>query len=160
MSSIIEYHVKSYVAAEAIGAHIRVKKSGILDTIVIAGAGEASIGVTIANVASGDPVTVRLFNSFGSAFLKASAAIAKNALVYPTAAGKIDDAGTGAPLGYAEDAATADNDVIEVLLLGQIPVATAASAAQAIPTDLATSIAWITNVRLALIADGTIKGAA
>lgn len=159
MSSIIESQVKAYTAtAVALAPYVRVKKNAGL--VEVAGAGEVAIGVTLANCAASGVVPVRLFNGNGTAFMTASAGITANAAVYGTAAGKIDDAGTGTPIGYAEEAATADGDVIEVLLRGEVPLATAASAAQAVPTDLATAIAWITNVRLALIADGTIKGSA
>jgi hypothetical protein len=160
MSSIIQFPVKSYTAGEAIGAYVRVKKSA--GTVVIAGAGEVGIGVTEANVENGGLVPVALWNGFGTVFMKAGAAISINAPVYPIAAGKIDDAQAtqGAPIGYAEEAATADGDVIEVLLRGVVSGQPTASADQAVPTDLATVIAWITNVRLALIANGTIKGAA
>jgi hypothetical protein len=148
--------------ATALAAYARVK----LDTgvLVVAGAGEAAIGVTVAPFAIGALATVRLFNGYGTAFMLAGAAVASGANVFGIAAGKIDDAqpaAGGAPIGVALEAATADGDVIEVLLAGNVPlVAPTASANQAVPTDLATSIAWITNVRLALIANGTIKGAA
>jgi hypothetical protein len=159
MSSYNESQVKTYTAtAVALDAYVRVKKSGA--NVAVAGAGEVAIGVTLANCAASGKVPVLLFNGVGTALIKAGGAITAGAAVYGIADGKIDDTGTGAPVGYAEEAATADGDVIEVLLLGRIPYSTAASAAQAVPTDLATAIAWITNVRLALIADGTIKGSA
>lgn len=43
---------------------------------------------------------------------------------------------------------------------GSTPVVQPASAGQAIPTDLASCIVWITQVRADLIALGLIKGAA
>lgn len=66
--------------------------------------------------ASGDKVLVRLFNGPGTVRLTAGAAIACNAVVYCVGVvGKIDDAVSGAPVGIALKAATADGDVIEVL---------------------------------------------
>ena len=158
MSSVIEYHTKSYTAGAALGAYVRVKKSG--STVVAAGAGEAGIGVTIHNVANGEPVTVRLFNGFGTAFMKASAPIVQNAPVYGTANGKVDDAGTGPFLGFAEEAATADNDVIEVLLRGEVALPMIAHADQAAATDAGTTQALANALRSALISFGLIKGSA
>lgn len=178
MASFVDNNVKSYEAGEAIGAYIRVKKSG--DTVVAAGVGEIGIGVTLANVALGDAVTVRLFNGYGTVFMVAAGAITKNAAVYPLAAGKTDDAqdGTagGAPIGYAEEAATASGDVIEVLLRGHISSGPLASASQAAvvttaptnttPYGFSTSaqaaalVTLVNQIRSDLITAGIIKGAA
>lgn len=158
MSQIIEFHTKSYTAGEALGAYVRVKKSG--STVILAGAGENAIGVTTHNVANGDPVTIRLLNGYGTAFMKVSAPVAQNAAVYGTASGKIDDAGTGPILGYAEEAGTADNDIIEVLLRGSVGPAMVAHADQAVATDAATTMALANSLRSALVAHGVIKGAA
>ena len=163
MSSETLNQVRTFTTgAVALAAYVRVKlTSGLL---VVAGVGDAAIGVTLAPSAISAPASVRLANGYGTALMVAGAAITTGAEVYGIAGGKVDDAvaatGPGAPVGVALEAATADGDVIEVLLRGSVPLAQTASASQAIPTDLATSIAWITNVRLALIADGTIKGAA
>jgi hypothetical protein len=158
MASVIEHSVKTYTATAALDAYVRVKLSS--GEVVVAGLNEVAIGVTLANVAAGGLVPVRLLNSQGTAFMTAAAAITSGAAVRGAASGKIDDTGVGPVIGYAEEAATAAGDVIEVLLVGSIPLAATASADQAVPTDLATAIAWITNVRTALIANGTITGAA
>lgn len=160
MASSNEFHIKSYVATDAIAAYVLVKKDGVTDNVVVAGAGDAAIGVTMANAAAGTVVPVRLLNGFGTALVKAGAAVAKNAIVRGIASGKIDDAANGCVIGIADEAATADGDIIEVLLAGSAPVAQVASADQAVPTDLATTIAFCTSVRTALINNGIIKGAA
>lgn len=163
MSSETLNQVRTFTTgATALAAYVRVKLTAGL--LVVAGAGESAIGVTIAPSAISAPASVRLLNGYGTALMLAGAAITSGNPVYGLASGKIDDAvaatAAGASIGIALEAATADGDVIEVLLRGSVPMAPAASANQAVPTDLATSIAWITNVRLALIANGTITGAA
>jgi hypothetical protein len=160
MASANEFHIKSYVATDAIAAYVLVKKDAATDNVVVAGAGEAAIGVTMTNAAAGTVVPVRLLNGYGTALIKAGAAVTKNAVVRGIASGKIDDATTGAVIGTADEAATADGDIIEVSLRGSAPVAMVASANQAVPTDLATTIAFCTSVRTALIDNGIIKGAA
>jgi hypothetical protein len=164
MASEILNQVRTFTTGTvALAAYVRVKQHTD-GTLLVAGAGERAIGITLAPSAIGALASVRLLNGYGTSFMLCSAATAAYAAVYGVAAGKIDDAvaatNAGAPLGFALEAATADGDVIEVLLMGGLSLAPTASADQAVPTDLATSIAWITNVRLALIANGTIKGAA
>lgn len=160
MASANEFHIKSYVATDAIAAYVLVKKDGTTDNVVIAGAGDAAIGVTMTNAAAGTVVPVRLLNGYGTALVKAGGAVTKNSVVRGIASGKIDDATTGCVIGIADEDASADGDVIEVLLTGSVPVAQVASANQAVPTDLATTIAFCTSVRTALINNGIIKGAA
>ncbi len=158
MSSFVEHQVKTYTATAALAAYIRVKL--VSGEVVVAGLNEVAIGVTLANVAAGGLVPVRLFNSFGTAFMTAGAAITRGAAVFGAASGKIDDTGVGPAIGYAEEAATADGDVIEVLLRGQIAPAAVAGASQAVATD-ATSVITLANaLRSALITHGIITGAA
>lgn len=176
MATHLPSPIKTYTAGEAIGAYVRVKKSS--GNVVAAGAGEVGIGVTAANVENGGLVPVMLWNGYGTAFMKAGGAITLNAAVYPIANGKIDDAQStqGAPLGYAEEAATADGDVIEVLLRGYQagePIAHADQAAvvttgasNSTPYGFTTAaqanaiVSLVNAMRSALIAHGLIKGAA
>lgn len=158
MATALEFHIKSYVSTAAIGAYELVKKSG--DEVVVAGAGDAPIGVTMANAAAGTVVPVRLLNGYGTAFMKAGAAITQNAAVRGIAGGKVDDSATGVVVGTAEEAATADGDIIEVALQGSLPQAMTASADQAAAADLATAIALVNQLRTAAITAGWIKGAA
>lgn len=158
MSLAVEFHIKSYVATAAVAAYVLVKKSG--DEVVVAGAGEAPIGITMANAAAGETVPVRLLNGYGTALLKVGAAVTKNATIRGIADGEGDDATTGCVIGTAEDTATADGDIIEVALKGVAPQAMTAHADQAVATDLASVIALSTQLRTALITAGFIKGAA
>ena len=107
MASANEFHIKSYVATDAIAAYVLVKKDAATDNVVVSGAGEAAIGITMTNAAAGTVVPVRLLNGYGTALVKAGAAVAKNAVVRGIASGKIDDVTTGAVIGTADEAATA-----------------------------------------------------
>jgi len=158
MATFTDSNHKSYNASEAIGAYIRVKKD--TTEVAIAGVADASIGVTVANAAVDELVTVRFKSSTGSAFYKASKAISINAPVYGAADGEVTDAVGGEFIGFAEEAATADGDIIEVLHTGSIVPAPTVGAAQAVSTDEATVVALANSIRTALIAVGIIKGAA
>jgi hypothetical protein len=100
------------VAAAAINAHIRVKidANGKAD---IASTTDAAVGVTQHKVASGDPVTVKLFTGPGTFLCTAGGAITRGNQVFPTTAGKVLATGTTALNLVANEAATADGDVIE-----------------------------------------------
>ena len=74
----------------------------------------AAIAVAADNAASGSPVTGVLLSGGGSLKLIASGAISVNAAVYQTAAGKISSTPTGVLVGFANQAATTDADLIEV----------------------------------------------
>lgn len=124
MSQQTENPVISLEAAAAVGQYIRVK----LDSngkAAIAGVQEPAIGITQAAAAAGAQVPVRLLNAPGTLKMVANAAITARLPVYGTADGKIDDAtGAGNPghcIGFALEAATAQNDVIEVLVLPGAP---------------------------------------
>jgi hypothetical protein len=156
MSAVIEFHIKSYVSTAAIGAYVLVKKDG--DNVVAAGAGEAPIGVTMTNAAAGTHVPVRLLNGYGTAFMKAGAPISKNAAVRGIAGGQVDDSTNGVVVGFAEEAATATGDIIEVALRGVLPTNQLAGTDQAIATDLASVVALANSMRTALISNGLIKG--
>lgn len=117
MSQQVENATIALVAGAALEAYRRVKLDGT-GQAVYAGAGEPAIGLTAAKAASGAKVGVRLLNGAGTFKAVASAAITQFALVYGTASGKVDDssiANPGSGLGIALEAATADNDVIEVM---------------------------------------------
>lgn len=123
MSSSLDFSIKSYTATAAVAAYVCVMKDAATDNVVIATATDNPIGVTMANAAAGTVVPVRLLNGPGSVLVKANAAIAKNGIVRVVAGGLVDDSGTGAIIGTAENAATAQNDVIEVLLGSFAPTA-------------------------------------
>lgn len=185
MAHSVNNSIRTYKAGEDLPVNVLVKLSAG-NTVVKNTAGAAAIGITLEKVSSGGYVALRLLSSPGSAIITASAAIALNALVYGTASGKIDDTGTGEPIGYAAEAATADGDQIEVLLRGVSPLAMEASADQAavvaastdgtaaaavdlaalkaesekIGDDVRAVITLANALRTALVNKGLIKGAA
>lgn len=117
MASYIDGSVKSYTSVAAVAAYVLVKKNGANGVEVLTdAANDVAIGVTIAPAAAGAQVPVRLLNSGGTVFLKAGAAIAVNAAVRQLVGGTVDDTGATPIIGYAEEAATAANDIIEVRL--------------------------------------------
>lgn len=130
MSSYNDHQVKTYTATAALEPYIRVKLDA--GEVVVAGLNEVAIGVTLARVAAAGLVPVRLLNAFGTCWMTAAAAITSGAAVFGAALGKIDDTGVGPAIGYAEEAATAAGDIIEVLVRGQVPPAAVASANQAV----------------------------
>lgn len=104
---------KTFVSGEALSAFRRVKISG--STVVYADAGEHGIGVTQEAVASGDNVSVRLDTHGGSQKVTASKAIIAATVVYGAADGKVTDSASGNAVGQTCEAATAANDIIEIV---------------------------------------------
>lgn len=108
---------RTFTASADIGIGIRVKLNATANQVAIAGATEDYIGVTELPVLSGRAVSVRLKNSGGTANFIAGGAFAYGASVYGIAAGKVDDISAGNVLvGTALEAASADGQVVEVLL--------------------------------------------
>lgn len=108
---------KSYIATEDLPAYVLVKKTNATDVELIdTEATDVAVGVTVAPALAGQAVTVRLLNAGGTVLIKANAAIAAGAAVRQLNTGVVDDSGTTPITGYAENAATAAGDVIEVLL--------------------------------------------
>lgn len=103
--------------AIGLGKRVKYASTGLIS---VAAAAEGAIGVTVEAIAADGYGTVKLFNAPGTFMMVANAAITAGAQVYPTASGNIDDAGTTALPLIALEAATAQNDIIEVgpLLLG------------------------------------------
>lgn len=102
---------KAFTAtAAALGLGIRVKLNSS-GNILVAGATDLAIGTTIEAIAASGTGTVLLFGP--SRIVTAGAAITAATLLYPLAAGKVDDTGTIAINLVAGSAATADGDQIE-----------------------------------------------
>lgn len=80
----------------------------------LAGAGATALGVANSGAAIGENFPVLVL---GTAVVEASAAIASGAAVEATAVGKAVTRTTGVVLGRALEAASADGDKIEVLLI-------------------------------------------
>lgn len=101
--------------AAALGKNIRVKVDSA-GKVLVSGAANDSIGVTMEEALASTRVLVKLVSAPGTTLMTAVAAITRGALVYPNdAAGKISaTAGAVTAIGYALEAATADGDIIEV----------------------------------------------
>jgi hypothetical protein len=112
---------KTFMAGEALLAARLVKiKSGTTTDppeVEYADAGEACLGVTEYDVASGDPINIRLLNNPGTFEVTAivSSAIARGTLLYAANDGKVSDASTGSVVGVALQTA-ASGAIIEVAI--------------------------------------------
>jgi len=108
---------KGLVASAAITQYARVKLDAA-GTVSTAGLTDKDIGTAQqAAFAAGDVVSVKLRTAAGTHKMIAAGAVTQGAEVSTQASGKIDDAATatGYKLGIALEAATANNDIIEVL---------------------------------------------
>jgi hypothetical protein len=88
--------------------------------IVTAGLTDVGIGVAqLPAFAAGDVIPVKLWNSQGTFKMIAVEASAVGATLYTEASGKVQDtaATTSLPFAQALEAATADGDIIECVLL-------------------------------------------
>lgn len=115
MSTVNESGYRTFQAtAVAISKNLRVAVDSD-GKIAVSGAANDWIGTTIEDVLASGYTTVRLRSTPGTHFFTASAAITRGNRLYPTASGKVDDAGTtGGNIGFvALEAATADGDIIE-----------------------------------------------
>jgi hypothetical protein len=117
MSQFVDGNTKSFIADEAIAVHLRVK----LDSdgrVTTAGLADKDIGTAMTPAfAAGDPITVRLRTAAGTHKAIAKEAFAAGATLYTEAGGKVQDTAeaTAYQIGTAMEAATADNDVVEIL---------------------------------------------
>jgi len=111
--------ILTFQAGEDLEAHRRVKlESGSSTTppeVVYADAGEQHIGVTTRPADDGDMVSVKLRNYPGSEEVCAAGTFAYLATLYGAADGKVDDVSSGSAIGVAKEAATAANDIVEML---------------------------------------------
>ncbi|HXG46047.1 MAG TPA: hypothetical protein VNO52_00350 [Methylomirabilota bacterium] len=99
------------VQALAEGQRVKITASGW----DLCGIAEASAGVATHAVAAGGMLTAKLWSAPGSWIVKASAAIAAGARLYPANGGLFAATGTTPFNLVAKDAATAANDLIEAL---------------------------------------------
>jgi hypothetical protein len=107
---------KTLAAGEILVAFRRVKLSGA--TVVYADAGEKGIGtVQLAAAAIGDFAHIRMDGAAATGKVMASGAIAAGVKIYPAADGKVSAVPSGVSIGEALEAATADGDVIEAIMV-------------------------------------------
>lgn len=112
MSQQLLTHTKTFTASGALGVHLRVKTPS---SLALAGATDHELGTLVQpTFAAGDEVAVHLRTAQGTVKMVASEAITAGNPVYAAASGKIAASGT-VLIGIALEAATANNDVIEVL---------------------------------------------
>jgi hypothetical protein len=114
MSQFVETPCRQMQANATLGQFLRV---AMLSTgkVALAAAGQMGIGTTENPATAADQfIAVRLNTAEGSRKVVANGAISEGALVYCAASGKVGSSGTVA-YGVALEAATADNDIIEVV---------------------------------------------
>ncbi len=110
----VEGPKREFTTGEALATRRRVKLSGA--TIIYADAGEDAIGVTEYAIANGVVGAVRMINDSGTFEVTAAGIISAAAAIYGAADGKVSATPSGPIIGHAIEAATADNDQIEVIL--------------------------------------------
>jgi len=120
---------KTFIAGEALEPNRRVKiESGTTSDppeVVYAGAGEQHIGVTKTRAADTAAVTVKLRNTPGTVEVVAADSFSRGATLYGAANGMVSDTSSGTAIGIAGEAATALNDVIEMIDMTVISTAAA-----------------------------------
>ena len=114
---MIEGSVITLVAGEALPAKARVKLSGV--TLVFADDEDHAIGVTEYAVGSGEDCACRLINAGGTFECIAAGAITAGAAIYGAVDGEVEATGTRS-VGFALAAATADQDIIECILIDNL----------------------------------------
>jgi hypothetical protein len=116
MSQYVDTNTKAFVAAGTIKQYARVTL-GSGGTITEAGLAVKEIGTATRAAVSGEVVDVKLRTGAGTHKMIAIEALAAGAAVYTETDGKVQDTAqaTAFPIGTALEAATADNDIIEVL---------------------------------------------
>jgi hypothetical protein len=119
MSQQVDSRTRTFIADAAIAQFARVvfESDG---RVVTAGITEVGVGIAQSPAfAAGDAIAVKLWNSDGTFKMIAVEALAVGATLYTEAAGKVQDtaAATSVPFAQALEAATADGDIIECVLL-------------------------------------------
>ena len=119
-----QYNDSGYVTitlSATVTQHQRVTAGGAVAVLAT-----RAIGIATRDGVSGDEISVALLSKQGTVKMIASKSIGVDALVYSVAAGKVSDAAASTSFlqGIAKEAATANNDVIEVYpIFGQIAAA-------------------------------------
>lgn len=124
--------IKAFTAGVGgVVAHELVKLSSGTVVSNTATSTDVPIGVTLYAAAAGAPVAVQLINVGGTVEIVAAGAISAGAAVYAAADGEVQALptanGTYRMIGIALDAATTDQDVIEILPMGYTDTTTVSS---------------------------------
>lgn len=110
----------TFTAGEELAEHRRVKLKGASTTtpleVEMADAGEDFIGITIDNAESGDLVTVQPLCKDGTFLVNANDSFDARADLYGAADGRVSDVSDGTAYFKALEAATAQDDIVEVIL--------------------------------------------
>jgi len=116
MSQYVDSNTKAFTAAGTIKQYARVTL-GSGGTITEAGLAVKEIGTAMQPAVSGDTIAVKLRSGAGTHKMIAKEALAIGATVYTEADGKVQDTAetTAFQVGTALEAATAENDIIEVM---------------------------------------------
>jgi hypothetical protein len=115
MAQYVDSQTKAFTAAGTISQYQRVVL-GSGGTITAAVLADKEIGIAQNAGVSGEVINVRLRTAQGTHKAIAAASIAAGANVFSAAAGKVSVSATGAfNLGVALEAATANNDIIEIM---------------------------------------------
>jgi len=115
MANFVATPTRTFTASGALSQYRRVHLDGSGQLEYCSAAHTDCVGTLETDaLAADEEVAVRLTTAQGTQIMIASKAIAKGAAVYAAASGKISDSGTVA-VGEALEAATANNDAIEVL---------------------------------------------
>lgn len=151
MSQFVETPTKYFTAGAALGMYLRVKLSA--GKLAAAGLSDNELGtLENASFASGDVRPVRLASAQGTCKMVASAAITAGAAVYAAASGKISSTVGPVYVGVALEAATANNDIIEVLRTAEPDLKvvygqqTTVAASDTVVTGLATVLSAVANL--------------
>ena len=117
MSQFVEGNMKTFTSGATIPAFSRViLTSGELAVAGLTDGPSTVLGTTEVDCVDGDYVAVRLSTATGTRKVIAAAAISQGANVYTAADGEVSTtANTAYMVGIALEAATADQDIIEIL---------------------------------------------
>ena len=156
MSQMIEGPRKTYLAAAAIGAHLRVKVTDATTTpltVNVAGASDPCIGVTEAYQAAAGPIAILLTNAQGTRKMHATGAITAANAVYAAAAGKVAASGSVIE-GYAMETTTTTGDIFEVMSSHNSDISTAIAGTTAVGFEVDSDSAT-PKIKLLAVAAGT-----
>jgi len=156
MSQMIDGPRKTFLAAAAMGANLRVYISDATTTpptVNLAGASAPSVGVTEAYQAAAGPISILLANAPGTRKMTCSEAITGGNSVYAAASGEVASTGTVVE-GKAMETTTDDGDIFEVLGTHNSDISTAIAGTTAVGFEVDTDSAT-PKIKLLAVAAGT-----